>query len=280
MISEFKFCDMGLISANFGAWCSALATLPSLERVTLDLEEPGTEDQLTLFGLEEPETEVNPEPLTELLRAPALRFVRFDNSSFINALCHAVANGLEDGSSITNISFESSCSFPDGGKAIIANALKRNASVTSVDFDGDETFFNTLAVVLLSKSTLQNLIVYAATLARGRWFSSIFISLGMNTTLKSLTAGISDKFGDELCTAIRNGLTKNSTLEELSLDDMVPSDDDGAISARNALSFLRTNSTLKSLTVSFIAQAEQESDFPAFRLDQQSYEQSYVSAFR
>jgi hypothetical protein len=45
---------------------------------------------------------------------------------------------------------------------------------------------------------------------------------------------------------------------------MVPSDDDSAVPARNALSFLRTNSTLKSLTVIFM----------------QSLKESYVSAFR
>jgi hypothetical protein len=74
------------------------------------------------------------------------------------------------------------------------------------------------------------------------------LSLGMNTTLKSLVR-YQRRVRDELCAAIRNGLAKNSTLEELSLQH-VPSDDDGAVSARNALSFLRTNSTLKSLTVS------------------------------
>jgi hypothetical protein len=89
--------------------------------------------------------------------------------------------------------------------------------------------------------------------------------LGMNTTLKSLTADISDEFGDELCAAISNGLAKNSTLEELTLDNMLPSDGDGAVSARNALSFL-CNSTLKSLTVSF-AQTQKESYFSAFRFE-------------
>ncbi len=59
---------------------------------------------------------------------------------------------------------------------------------------------------------------------------------------------------------------KNSTLEKLSLDDMHPSDVDGATSARNALSFLRTNSTLKSLTVSFY-QAEGRAFVSAFRLE-------------
>jgi hypothetical protein len=63
---------------------------------------------------------------------------------------------------------------------------------------------------------------------------------------------------------MRSGLAKNTRLEELSLCNMVPSDDDGAISACNALSFLRTNSTLKSLKVSF----------------EETQKTFYVSAFR
>jgi hypothetical protein len=118
--------------------------------------------------------------------------------------------------------------------------------------DFDEPFFNTLAAVLLCNSTLQSLTSYAATRANGRSFSSIFLSLAMKTTLKSLSLYICDKFGDELCAAIRSGLAKNSTLEELSQHDIVLSDDDGAVSAHNALSFLRTNSTLKSLRFVFL----------------------------
>jgi hypothetical protein len=90
----------------------------------------------------------------------------------------------------------------------------------------------------------------------------------MNTTLKSLSVSIGDEFGDELCAAIRSGLTKNSTLEELTLHGIRMSDDNGPASARNALSFLRTNSTLKSLTVSVGAQARaQESYASAFQLE-------------
>jgi hypothetical protein len=48
--------------------------------------------------------------------------------------------------------------------------------------------------------------------------------------------------------------------------NMVPSDDDGAVSARNALSFLRTNSTLKSLHVHFM-ETQMESYLSAFRLE-------------
>jgi hypothetical protein len=100
-------------------------------------------------------------------------------------------------------------------------------------------------------------------------FSSILLSaLGMNTTLKSLSVSIFDKFGDELCAAISNGLAKHSTLEKLPLYDMVLSDDaDGAVIARNALSFLRTNSTLKSLTVSFLGAQEDSAFLFAFLLE-------------
>jgi hypothetical protein len=99
------------------------------------------------------------------------------------------------------------------------------------------------------------------------WYtSSIFLSLGTNTTLKSLSVSILEKLGDKLCAAIRNGLAKNVTLEELILDKVIPSDDDGAVSARNALSFLRTNSTLKSLALSFV-RAQKESFVSAFRFE-------------
>jgi hypothetical protein len=92
--------------AAMGPLYSALATLPSLKRVTLRLQELETEDQLLLL---------NPELLTELLRAPALRFVIFVDFSFTNRLCHATANVLEEASSATDITFHASCSFPTEG---------------------------------------------------------------------------------------------------------------------------------------------------------------------
>jgi hypothetical protein len=55
-------------------------------------------------------------------------------------------------------------------------------------------------------------------------------------------------------------------LEELTLERILPSDGDGAVSARNALSFLRTNSTLKSLTLSFVPN-QRKSYALAFRLE-------------
>jgi hypothetical protein len=260
MISEFSTQGMGFTFANLGPWCSALATLPSLDSVAFGLQEPETEDQRALLNLE---------PFKELLRTPALRFVTFYSFYFTNELCHATADALESGSSITDIIFDSGCSFRDGGRAIIAYALKTNASVTNVVFfcDCDEPFCDTLAAVLLCNSTLQNLTVcLPEENAGGRCLSSIFLSLGMNTTLKSISVKICDKLGDKLCAAIRNGLAKNSTLEKLSLHGILSSDDDGAVSARNALSFLRTNSTLKSLTISY-TQTQRESYLSAFRFE-------------
>jgi hypothetical protein len=259
MISGFSS-EMCLTLGNLGPWCSALATLPSLESLIFGLQEPHSD-----FACLEPSTKI---ALTELLRVPALRSVLFYGFHFTDALCHATANALEEGSSIIDITFDNHCSFPDGGRAIIANALKKNASVTNIRFldDCDEPLCATLASVLLSNSTLQNLTVHNATLDNGEWFSSIFLSLGMNTTLKSLTTKIGDKFGDELCTAIRSGLEKNTTLEEMSFYNMDLSDDAGAVSGRNALSFLRANTTLKSLTVVFHPLTE-ESDVSAFRLE-------------
>jgi hypothetical protein len=124
MIPEFRS-DMDFTFATTGPLYSALATLPSLERVTLGLQEPETEERRVW---------VNPKSLTELLRAPALRFVIFDAFYFTNVLCYATASALEEGSTITNITFNFDCSFPDGGTAIIANALKTNVSVTNVVF--------------------------------------------------------------------------------------------------------------------------------------------------
>jgi hypothetical protein len=73
-----------------------------------------------MFGLREPQTREdhrnqNLEPLTELLRAPALRYVRLDRFYFTNAVCHAIASALEEGSSIIDFNIGSDCSFPEGG---------------------------------------------------------------------------------------------------------------------------------------------------------------------
>jgi hypothetical protein len=94
----------------------------------LGRREPETEDQRLLLNLE---------PFNELLRSPALRVVKFYGFYFTNELCHATATALEEGSSITDITFDDQCTFPEGGKALIAKALKTNTTVTNVKFRGD-----------------------------------------------------------------------------------------------------------------------------------------------
>jgi hypothetical protein len=158
MISVFDCNSEKFTSANFDSRCSALVTLPSLERVHFGLSERETEEEGVLLNLE---------PLKELLRAPALRFVAFEDFYFNSELCYATANALEEGSSIIDITFNNQCSFPDGGRAIIANALKINATVTDTRFfdNCDEPFGNSLAAVLLCNSTLQNLTFCRTSLA-------------------------------------------------------------------------------------------------------------------
>jgi hypothetical protein len=97
----------------------------------------------------------------------------------------------------------------------------------------DEPFCNTLAGVLLANSTLENLNLQLPEGAGGsRWLSSIYLSLEMNTKLKSLTAKIFDTFGGELCVTITSGLAKNSTVEKLSLNGLHLNGDDGGLMAR------------------------------------------------
>jgi hypothetical protein len=107
LISEFIF-RLGFTYANMGPWCTALATLPSLESVVFSLQERATDDQRGLVA--------SLESLKVLLRTPALRFVRFEDFNFTSELCHATANVLEKGSSISDITFEYDCSFPDRGE--------------------------------------------------------------------------------------------------------------------------------------------------------------------
>jgi hypothetical protein len=105
MISEFSS-QMKFSFANLGSLCSALATLPSLGRVEFGLMEPEAQGPNILANLE---------PLTELLRAPALRVVEFAGFYFTNELCHATANALEEGSSIIDIIFINA-PFPTEGE--------------------------------------------------------------------------------------------------------------------------------------------------------------------
>jgi hypothetical protein len=237
---------------------SALATLPALESLSLSLS---AEDEITL---------ANPESLTQLLRAPSLRTVKFILFSFTSALFQATANSLIEGTAITNLGFFN-CSFSTGECAdMMANGLVRNTSVTSikVSSDDDNVLFDALTAALPMNSTLRELSYLVCDDPGGAHvdWSPICLALGKNTGLKTLSVGGFDASMDEsLCTAINDGLGLNKTLESLELANAVLRDDNAALWCRT-LSFLRTNKALKSLVVE-IRRSDSESCLSAFRRD-------------
>jgi hypothetical protein len=89
--------------------------------------------------------------------------------------------------------------------------------------------------------------------------SSLFSALRKNTGLKTLY--VNGGFGsmdESLCTAMKDGLGMNATLESLVLS-RVPLLDDNADSWGRAFSFLRTKKTLKSLEVDVDCDSSTES---------------------
>jgi hypothetical protein len=249
--------------------CSALATVPALERVSFahhprDLESEERRRALSL---------VNPESLTEVLQLPSLRSVGFRSFYFTKRLCRAVAVALKEGSARINTLNFNRCSFLEqGGAALIASALKRNETVTWFRLEQspfDEAFCDAMAVSLLTNATLRDLTLDLPRDSNSStWLSSLFLALGMNTGLNSLNIrghqdnGI-DLANEDLCGAMENGLGKKSMLESLHLRNAILSGTDSS-SGHKALSFLRTNTTIKLLTV-FFKQSATESRVSVFR---------------
>jgi hypothetical protein len=240
---------------------SALATLPALESVKLSA--PAEHESIL----------ANPQSLTELLRVPTLRCVFFNRFSFTRALFQAAANALMEGTMITKLQF-CKCSFPaEESVAVMANAFTRNTSVVSVSVRGRldvALLIGALAVALPSNSTLRNLSFVAGTFSAVH-LSRFFLALGTNTGLKALTvefsSGVREAVRDEsLCTAIKDGLELNETLESLEVK-YIPLCDDNADLWRRAFSFLRTNKTLQSLVVAMRRDVTTESCLSTFRVD-------------
>jgi hypothetical protein len=244
---------------------SALATLPALESV-----------RLSNRGLHaQPEDEsayTNPESLTKLLRIPSLRSVCFYHFYFTRAMCHATANALMEGTAITNFEFKE-CTFPDGEcSAIMASGLSRNASVISirVEWRRDQALFDALAAALPSNSTLRELsfrrlfsVVNSDNVAR---LSPVFSALRNNTGLKTLKVDVHGSTEESLCTALKDGLGMNETLESLELNYYVPLFDENCALWNRAFSFLRTNKALKYLMVNVDCDSSTESCFSIFRI--------------
>jgi hypothetical protein len=222
--------------------CSALLTLPALANVSFE--------QLDGQG---PEEEQSLESMIELLQLPSLREVKFLSVVFTNTLCQAVAKALKERSGIIDLRFQG-CFFPEGGTAVIASVLKTNTTLKYVGFytsGTDEVFYEVLAKAVRSNSTLQNLECSAPDDSGScSWLSPLFLALQENTGLKVLGISGIDLIDEKLSTAMRIGLAKNSMLESLYFWTIRPDDNDACL-WQEALSFLRTNTALKTLAMDF-----------------------------
>jgi hypothetical protein len=197
--------------------------------------------------------------MVRLLQSPSLRKVRFKYAVCTNTICQAVAKALEERSEITELDFQTS-SFPQGGCAVIARALKTNTTLKCLSFrnvadEPDEHLCEVLTAVLLSNSTLQDLALSTRGISSYNtsscsWFSPLFLTLQVNNGLKKLTFAGNFLIDEKLSAAMRLGLGRNSTLETLKLSNIQSGDNDTAL-WREALSFLHTNTVLKTLEMDF-----------------------------
>jgi hypothetical protein len=227
---------------SLDALYAALATLPALQSIRLRKRQIRTEDESTL---------AHPESLTELLRVPSLRSVGFDFFDFTPALSQATANALMEGTVITRLEFIR-CSFcTQEGVATMANALTRNRSVTYIEVES--LFFGTLNDALTAalplNTTWRDLVLSGKIIDDDADFSPVVLALGKNTALKTLTIGAFGSMDESLCTAMQDGLEINETLSSLELNHCLCGENPELWC--RALSFLRTNTALKSLTIAF-----------------------------
>jgi hypothetical protein len=222
---------------------SALATLPALKSVKLYAP---PDNEMTL---------ANPESLTELLRVPSLRSVFLRGFYFTSALCQATANALIEGTEMIDLDF-TNCSLPAGEcAAILANGLSRNTSVAKILVASrfDEALNGALAEALLSNSTLQELDFEVFPFddnprAVVDW-SPIFLALGKNTGLQTLSLDMYNSMDESLCAAIKDGLSTNTTIQQLKLKSVDLYDDITAPLWRRAFASLRTHKFLQCLTI-------------------------------
>jgi hypothetical protein len=123
--------------------------------------------------------------------------------------------------------------------------------------------------VLQLNSTLQELSLEVLqsgddSIARVDW-SPIFLFMGVNTGLKTLTLDGYGSMVESLCSAMQNGLGINATLEHLTFLQFRMCDDTADL-CDGAFSFLRTNHALKSLKIT-LDQRVTPARVAAFRTD-------------
>jgi hypothetical protein len=222
--------------------CSALLTLPALQDIYFQHRD----------GLG-PEEGQSLESMVKLLQSPSLREVKFAQVDFTNSLSHAVAMALQERSEITELNLMN-CSFPQGGGTVIASALATNTTLEHFTFfyaGTDEVFYQVLAAALLSNSTLQTLSLNGSRSCCS-WLSPLFLALQVNSALKELHIHDIELIDERLSAAMKLGLGSNSTLETFKLSNIsIKSGDNITLLWREALSFLHTNTALKTLDMSF-----------------------------
>jgi hypothetical protein len=145
----------------------------------------------------------------------------------------------------------------------MAIGLFQSTSVKSMivqSFDSRASF-DALTAALSSNTTLQHLELSARRSDNGHDLSPVFVALGKNTWLKTLTFNSFGSMDESLCTAMKDGLEMNESLESLELHCVCPTNDNYDLWCK-AFSFLHTNKVLKSLTVT-LHKAGLEFCFPA-----------------
>jgi hypothetical protein len=226
---------------------STLATLPALESIECYHGSRPAEARYQGAWPEDESTLANLKSLTDLLRRNALRSVSFYCFSFTPAVCQVVASVLIEGTAITSLKF-SKCKFSVGEcDSIMANGLARNTSVISISviFLRDEVLVSALATALPSNATLREL-SFSGAYCDPPGLSPVLLALKKNTALKTLSLQVCDSSTDDnelLSAAMKDGLGTNSTLESLHLSFY------NTALWCGALSFLRTNKALKSLSL-------------------------------
>jgi hypothetical protein len=221
---------------------SALATLPSLEGIRLGTNaSDGSHFE-------------HPEALKKLLLSPSLRKVYFAAFTFCGAVCRALEEALQGESNIACLIFDN-CSFPANAGDRVARALKQNTTLTTVMLGGQfpQAFYDGFAVVLLVNTTLTNLeLNILDDESQVALLAPVFLALGMNKAIKSLTMRHYSSSDGPLHLAIRDGLEKNSTLEMLDICTFFAEEFSVSL-VSTLISFLRVSTTLKSLRVIFAA---------------------------
>jgi hypothetical protein len=204
--------------------------------------------------------------LTNLLKLPSLRSIEFSGVHFTSGLSRYVQAAFEGGSVVNTLRFtncecrgdeevlEEDAVQLDTLRALV-QALQRDSSVKALslvrnNFDG--FFCARITSALLVNTTLVDLSVRTkGKVENVRWLQPLFVAVRINTALKSLN--VDDlHFSDELVFgSLRDMLAQNSVLEALTLHSPENLSRTGVVSWRKILPFIRDNTTLKSLTISF-----------------------------